>query len=158
VKPLSSSHVDSGSSFYLECAFSGLPQPRITWFRNGTLIPVNGSLSESNPKPLASGAVVVVARKAFSILNSDCTGVYECRAENVAGSSSTSATLSVRDEAKAGLLLIMITIHGILISLLHRHEMLEPLKFDLMIKLELDLLSAERSKTPKDAYDFLNST
>ncbi|XP_078361310.1 contactin-4-like [Oculina patagonica] len=70
--------VQLGSSTTLTCAVSGIPQPSITWYKNGVLLSGTSSLFEIGSVRKADG------------------GVYTCVASNAAGRKSQHGNLTVQ--------------------------------------------------------------
>ena len=84
--PPSATTVNEGQTALLTCSADGHPTPRITWSKDSSSLPVGRHVVES------SGALIVKNVKP------EDDGVYSCRAENVLGSSSASAKLTVQCE------------------------------------------------------------
>ena len=78
--------VNEGQTAFLKCTADGHPPPRVTWSK------VNSSLLVGRHVVESSGALIVKNVK------SEDDGVYSCRAENLLGSVSASAKLSVESE------------------------------------------------------------
>ena len=78
--------VNEGQTAFLRCAANGHPPPRVTWSKVNSQLPVGCHVVESN------GALIVKNVK------SEDDGVYSCRAENLLGSVSASAKLTVQCE------------------------------------------------------------
>ncbi|XP_078380224.1 uncharacterized protein LOC144663168 [Oculina patagonica] len=83
-KPPSGMTVDEGQTAVLSCSADGHPTPRITWSKASSSLPVGRHAVESG------GALIVKSVKP------EDDGVYSCRAENVLGSVSASAKLTVQ--------------------------------------------------------------
>ncbi|PFX30360.1 hemicentin-1-like isoform X2 [Stylophora pistillata] len=73
--------INEGDTIILECEVRGFPVPRITWYRNGSVVLANVSLVE-----------ITEARK------SEHEGMYRCEAENPAGNVTASAWVAVKGE------------------------------------------------------------
>ena len=76
--------LSEGQTAFLKCKVDGHPPPQVTWSK------VNSSLPDGRHKVESSGALVV------KNLKSEDDGVYSCRAENLLGSVSASAKLTVQ--------------------------------------------------------------
>ena len=85
-EPLASVTVNEGRKAILNCAADGHPPPRVTWSKVNSELPAGRHVVES------SGALIVKNVK------SEDDGVYSCRAENLLGSVSASAKLTVQCE------------------------------------------------------------
>jgi len=83
-EPLAGMTVHEGQTALLKCTADGHPPPRITWSKINSSLPVGRHVVES------SGALIVKNVK------SEDDGVYSCRAENLLGSVSASAKLTVQ--------------------------------------------------------------
>ena len=83
-EPLAGMTVNEGQTASLKCIADGHPPPRITWSKMNSPLPVGRHVVES------SGALIVKNVK------SEDDGVYSCRAENLLGSVSASAKLTVQ--------------------------------------------------------------
>ena len=78
--------VNEGQTAFLKCKADGHPPPQVTWSK------VNSSLPDGRHVVESSGALVV------KNLKSEDDGVYSCTAENLLGSVSASAKLTVQCE------------------------------------------------------------
>ena len=85
-EPLAGMTVNEGQTAFLKCKVDGHPHPRITWSKIKSSLPVGRHVVES------SGALILKNVK------SEDDGVYSCRAENLLGSVSASAKLTVQCE------------------------------------------------------------
>ena len=85
-EPLAGMTVNEGQTAFLKCKVDGHPHPRITWSKIKSSLPVGRHVVES------SGALILKNVK------SEDDGVYRCRAENLLGSVSASAKLTVQCE------------------------------------------------------------
>ena len=85
-EPLAGLTVNEGQTAFLKCKADGHPPPRVTWSKFNSSLPGGRHVVES------SGALVVKNVK------SEDDGVYSCRAENLSGSVSASAKLTVQCE------------------------------------------------------------
>ena len=78
-----------GGSTYLDCGVTGLPLPRITWYKTDVL-------EERRQLPIVGETFVVFTDGIqFSNVVQNDTGVYECVAENVIGRFVANASLRV---------------------------------------------------------------
>ena len=75
-----------GDTVDIPCAVEGRPEPVVTWTFNGANVRVNSRIS------LVSGGLHIV-----SVRDED-RGVYQCRAENSAGTITAAARLNVHGE------------------------------------------------------------
>ena len=85
-EPLAGMTVNEGQTAFLKCKADGHPPPHVTWSK------VNSSLPDGRHVVESSGALVV------KNLKSEDDGVYSCTAENLLGSVSASAKLTVQCE------------------------------------------------------------
>ena len=85
-EPLAGLIVNEGQTAFLKCTADAHPSPRVTWSKMNSTLPVGRHVVES------SGALIVKNVK------SEDDGVYICRAENLLGSVSASAKLTVQCE------------------------------------------------------------
>ena len=85
-EPLAGSIVNERQTAFLKCAVDGHPHLRITWSKVNSSLPVGRHVVES------SGGLIVKNVK------SEDDGVYICRAENLLGSVTASAKLTVQCE------------------------------------------------------------
>ena len=85
-EPLAGVTVNEGQTAFLKCTADGHPPPHVTWSK------VNSSLPDGRHVVESSGALVV------KNLKSEDDGVYSCTAENLLGSVSASAKLTVQCE------------------------------------------------------------
>lgn len=87
IKPLEALIVEKGTTVTLEVEFTGFPQPKVEWFRNG--------------KQLTDVEIVTTETKTTLIIKKimrKSTGKYEVRVSNDAGEAKTSASLQVVGE------------------------------------------------------------
>ena len=82
--PLAGMTVNEGQTAFLKCTADGYPPPRVTWSKANSSFPVQRHVVESN------GSLIVKNVK------SEDDGVYSCTAENLLGSVSASAKLTVQ--------------------------------------------------------------
>ena len=85
-EPLAGMTVNEGQTAFLKCKADGHPPPHVTWSKDNSSLPDGRHVVES------SGALVV------KNLKSEDDGVYSCTAENLLGSVSASAKLTVQCE------------------------------------------------------------
>ncbi len=85
-EPLAGMTVYEGQTAFLKCTADGHPTPQITWSKVSSSLPVGRHVVDS------SGALTVKNVKR------EDDGVYSCRAENLLGSASASAKLTVQCE------------------------------------------------------------
>ena len=85
-EPLAGVTVNEGQTAFLKCTADGHPPPHVTWSKVNSSLPDGRHVVESN------GALVV------KNLKSEDDGVYSCTAENLLGSVSASAKLTVQCE------------------------------------------------------------
>ena len=83
-EPLAGMTVNEGQTAFLKCTADGHPPPRVTWSKANSSLPVQRHVVESN------GSLIVKNVK------SEDDGVYTCTAENLLGSVSASAKLTVQ--------------------------------------------------------------
>ena len=83
-EPLAGMTVNDGQTAFLKCIAVGHPPPRVTWSK------INSSFQVGRPVVETSGALII------KNMTSEDDGVYSCRAENLLGSVSSSARLTVR--------------------------------------------------------------
>lgn len=91
VTPLvSQSLLTAGESLLLQCDVSGVPEPEVTWSRDGQCLPYTLSYSQSYDGARASLHVQQV--------EAQDGGVYECLAHNVAGRVTSRSRVTVKGE------------------------------------------------------------
>ena len=83
-EPLAGMTVNEGQTAFLKCTADGHPRPWVTWSK------INSSLPDGRHVVESSGALIVKNVK------SKDDGIYSCRAENLLGSVSGSAKLTVQ--------------------------------------------------------------
>ena len=76
--------VKKGQTAILKCTVDGYPQPRVTWFRKRSALPVGRYVTGP------SNALILKDVKP------EDTGIYSCSAENLLGSANASAQLTVQ--------------------------------------------------------------
>ncbi|XP_033973283.1 immunoglobulin superfamily DCC subclass member 3-like [Trematomus bernacchii] len=74
-----------GGSAEFSCSASGEPQPHIIWLKNGKLLSVSGTVRLSNVNTTLS----------ITQISPEDEAIYQCIAENSAGSNQASARLSI---------------------------------------------------------------
>ena len=84
LEPLAGMTVSEGQTAFLKCTADGHPPPRVTWSK------VHSSLPDGRHVVESSGALILKNVK------SEDDGVYSCTAENLLGSMSSSARLTVQ--------------------------------------------------------------
>ncbi|KAL5021870.1 hypothetical protein ScPMuIL_001025 [Solemya velum] len=89
VKPKERMAVYTGLIFLLTCQASGVPPPRIVWYKDGTQLPANNQ----RISVLSSGDLLVTLAK-----KSD-TGLYSCEVINEEGIDMASSRVTVREYA-----------------------------------------------------------
>ena len=77
-----------GESVTFTCVVSGIPTPTVTWYHNGT--------------QLSAGGVISISDNTLNIssLTVGHTGMYQCFANNVVGSTQRSWALQVRERGE----------------------------------------------------------
>ena len=82
------------------CTFSGLPRPSIQWWRRtvGSDLTLVGNSSQFLISETVSGERERTSRLTLLQTNSSDSGNYTCTAENVAGSTSITARLTIYGE------------------------------------------------------------
>ncbi|XP_035219506.1 neogenin-like, partial [Stegodyphus dumicola] len=86
-KPPNTTVVTRGSHLTLDCAANGIPQPRITWLKDGTTVDLADL--DSRYRIVGSGSLYIE-----NVVEED-TGIYMCRAENAEDSVDTSAIVDI---------------------------------------------------------------
>lgn len=84
VKPLEAQIVESGADIMLDVEFTGVPQPKVEWFRNG--------------KKITTTEIVTTETKTTIIIKKitkKTSGRYEVRVSNTAGEAKTSASVTI---------------------------------------------------------------
>jgi len=87
-KPLQSIDVPEGTALILECHVSGAPLPDISWFQDRKQL--GDDTVRSAMGDMAGKSTAWIGR-----LRPEHSGEYVCQAANVAGQSSTSASIRV---------------------------------------------------------------
>lgn len=89
-------HVDTGKQLSLTCTGTGLPEPEITWWKNGV------NIAENKPDVIArmdltNRLVISPDRRTFTVKNIQPTdkGTIQCRAKNVHGEAWSSSEVRV---------------------------------------------------------------
>ena len=85
-EPLAGVTVNEGQTAFLKCTADGHPHPRVTWSKVNSSLPIGRHVVES------SGTLIL------NNVQSEDTGVYSCRAENLLGNVNASAKLTVQCE------------------------------------------------------------
>ncbi|XP_073838140.1 zormin isoform X4 [Musca autumnalis] len=91
VKPLKDAVTRENDKFTFECEVTGSPEPSIEWYKDGILIQNNPDYKTSFDK----GMCRLVIEETFAADSARFT----CRASNLVGNATTSANLSVRENA-----------------------------------------------------------
>ena len=78
----------------ITCNATGFPPPRVTWYRRGALLDVNGEYMFNNE----TGTLHLIS------LTMNKTGRYTCVANNIRGSDSVSSTVTVKGKLSRVLL------------------------------------------------------
>ncbi|XP_051810886.1 vascular endothelial growth factor receptor kdr-like isoform X2 [Acanthochromis polyacanthus] len=81
---LTNQNVNSSSTLVLACSASGVPQPNITWYKNGVRV------EESPGITLGGDGALTIER-----VKKDDEGLYECVASNVEGVAKSSSVVTV---------------------------------------------------------------
>ena len=88
--------VNENSTVTFQCTGTGVPEPEITWYRNGVLI-TDDRFSQSGPM-LDSSSLIYSVTGSLTLNNAfdtDTDTNYSCTANNSAGSTSESFSLTV---------------------------------------------------------------
>lgn len=91
VKPLKDAVTRENDKFTFECEVTGSPEPSIEWYKDGILIQNNPDYKTSYDK----GMCRLVIEETFAADSAR----FSCRAANLVGTATTSANLSVRENA-----------------------------------------------------------
>ncbi|XP_058980466.1 uncharacterized protein LOC101894461 isoform X1 [Musca domestica] len=91
VKPLKDAVTRENDKFTFECEVTGSPEPTIEWYKDGILIQNNPDYKTTYDK----GMCRLVIEETFAADSARFT----CRASNLVGNATTSANLSVRENA-----------------------------------------------------------
>lgn len=87
IRPMKDKAVVAGSTAVVDCIVSGNPRPKITWYKDGTLL-------KSTIRVKLSSQLLVVPYFQYSD-----EGIYECRASNRLGTVRQKARLSIGTDA-----------------------------------------------------------
>ena len=94
VRPPTNTDLEPGEGASIDCAVSGLPNPRIEWF-------VTDELGERRHLNMTVGEHYVIHTDGLELvgLTQQESGVYECRAENDLGTDTRSARIRVEGQS-----------------------------------------------------------
>ncbi len=99
--------VNESDSVTFNCSASGIPAPRISWFRNGSATSINDtrfSISQSQVDDnyeLSDGrgtGFLVTSQLTVSTTQDEDSGQYQCRAENDVGNTTREFELVVQSK------------------------------------------------------------
>ena len=82
-----------GQPFYIECMFTGIPAPQVTWRKDQDVINTTDGRYEVTTIPTSSSRLETSANLNP---NSESNGLYECIVTNNAGSDNTSFVIELK--------------------------------------------------------------
>ncbi|XP_020779045.2 vascular endothelial growth factor receptor kdr-like isoform X2 [Boleophthalmus pectinirostris] len=97
---LTDQHVNSSTTLILTCLALGVPHPYIMWYKNGIEV-------EKGPGITFGDGVLTIER-----VKKDDEGLYECMAINDLGAAKTSAVVTVYDDSKPNVEVIILVCTG----------------------------------------------
>lgn len=92
--------IDAGNSVFFTCAVFGIPQPEISWSRNGTDLSEDSRTAILHQLVTRIGVTYVTSTLQICDLEGEDAGEYGCTAENGAAANTT-FTLSVHEEGQS---------------------------------------------------------